>query len=205
MMNTWNPAEIMERLNHLESIVKGIPTPVDVVANPEGEASTDLEKLTVGDTTYAIPEGTAVEANPEGEASTDLTKLTVGETIYAIPVGGVEYSTTEQKIGKWVDGSDLYMRSFVNNQWGGSDWNFVNDPTLEIRGYVSEASYFDGTSSAGYHRFYFNTSYSGTTVTFIVNDTVYNSNTTHGNAHLIVSGSNMSYRAVATIIYTKAS
>jgi hypothetical protein len=204
MMKTWNPAEIMERLAILEGIVKGIPTPVNVVANPEGEATADLEKLTVGDTTYEIPEGTVVEANPEGEASADLTKLTVGDTTYAIPVGGVTYSTTEQKIGKWVDGSDLYMRSFVNNAWSGTDWNFINDATLEIRGFVSDASYFDGTSSAGYHRFYLNTSYSGTTVTFIVNDTVYNSNTTHGNAHLLVTGSNMSYRAVVTIVYTKA-
>ena len=118
MMNTWNPAEIMERLNHLESIVKGIPTPVDVVANPEGEASTDLEKLTVGDTTYAIPEGTAVEANPEGEASTDLTKLTVGETIYAIPEGGglPDLSTTEVLTGRTYNGSPTYVKIIMFNE-----------------------------------------------------------------------------------------
>lgn len=115
MMNTWNPAEIMERLNHLESIVKGIPTPVDVVANPEEEASTDLEKLTVGDTTYAIPEGTIVEANPEGEASTDLTKLTVGETIYAISAGG-DYSTTEHLTGKTYNGAPEYEKTLYNVQ-----------------------------------------------------------------------------------------
>ena len=109
MMNTWNPAEIMERLNHLESIVKALPVTA-VEANPEGEASTDLTKLTVGETIYAIPEATAVEANPEGEASTDLTKLTVGSTIYAIPEGGglPDLSTAETLTGRTYNGSPTY-------------------------------------------------------------------------------------------------
>ena len=115
MMNTWNPAEIMERLNRLEAIVKSIPTPVDVVANPEGEASTDLTKLTVGETIYGIPEPTTVEANPEGEASTDLTKIKIGETNYNVKGGAeiVSYITnvTTANTGEWTvkdkDGNDL--------------------------------------------------------------------------------------------------
>lgn len=96
MMNTWNPAEIMERLNRLESIVKAIPSPTTVVANPEGEASTDLEKLTVGETIYGIPEGVNVVANPETESSGNLTKITIGETTYAISQGAniVTYTAT---------------------------------------------------------------------------------------------------------------
>ena len=108
MMNTWNPAEIMERLNHLESIVKALPVTV-IEANPEGEASTDLTKLTVGETIYAIPEATAIEANPEGEATVDLTKLLISETVYEIASGGITYSTTEFNTGKkWIDGRDIF-------------------------------------------------------------------------------------------------
>lgn len=33
--------------------------------------------------------------------------------LYA-PSSGIEYSTTERKIGKWVDGSDLYQRTWNN-------------------------------------------------------------------------------------------
>ena len=59
-----------------------------VVANPEGTATDDLNKLQVGQTIYAIPEGTEVEANPQDSASETLTKLKVDDTIYSIPNGG---------------------------------------------------------------------------------------------------------------------
>lgn len=142
---------------------------------------------------------------------TDGQVLTYDETnsewINADASGGsssTEYSTSEQLIGKWTDGKDLFRRTFTINNWGSNDWNPINDPTLNVLGFVNEVSYFDGTSSAGYHRFSLNSSYGGTTVSFIVNDTAYNYNTTHGNVHVVVSGSNMSYGASVTIIYTKA-
>ena len=204
MMNTWNPAEIMERLNRLEAVVKSIPTPVDVEANPEGEASTDLTKLTVGDTIYAIPEGTAVEANPEEAATVDLTKLTVGDTVYGIPVGGVTYSTTEQKIGKWHDGSDLYMRTYTIDS-GNLSWEVVNDSNLEIRGYVSEATYIECSSSSGYHRLNPGCNYGGSSVNFVIDKT---GSTTYGKATLYTTlpgGGPSMRKGVATIIYTKVS
>ena len=111
MMNTWNPAEIMERLNHLESIVKALPV-------------------------------TPVEANPEGEASTDLTKLTVGETIYAIPeAAGLDYGATETKIGKYK-GADLYTAevTFSGSFTNGSDNTLMSDNNKNFVGYASDIS-----------------------------------------------------------------
>ena len=80
-----------------------------VVANPQGTASADLEKLQVGNNIYGIPQGTEVVANPAGKASTQLNKLQVGNDIYSIPSGGggsysesVLYSnsgTSRQNIG----------------------------------------------------------------------------------------------------------
>lgn len=59
-----------------------------VVANPQGTASAELEKLQVGNNIYNIPQGTEVVANPAGTASTQLNKLQVGNDIYSIPSGG---------------------------------------------------------------------------------------------------------------------
>lgn len=60
-----------------------------VIANPEGEATEDLNKLQVEDTIYGIPQGTEVVANPElsGDEE-DLTGLQVGDTKYKVPEGG---------------------------------------------------------------------------------------------------------------------
>ena len=57
----------------------------DVEANPEGTATTDLEKLKVGETIYGIPEGTNVVANPTlAGTESALTGLQVGDTKYAV-------------------------------------------------------------------------------------------------------------------------
>lgn len=123
MMNTWNPAEIMERLNRLESIIKA----GDVVANPTGEASTDLTKLAVDGTIYAIPDGTPVEANPEGEASGNLSSIGIGDTKYNIPTyTPIGYTTNEIDTGEtWVNGAHIYKitieyetaLNLTYNQW----------------------------------------------------------------------------------------
>ena len=60
----------------------------EVVANPEGEATTDLTKLQVDDTIYGIPEGTEVVANPTlAGTESALTGLQVGDTKYAVVSG----------------------------------------------------------------------------------------------------------------------
>ena len=170
--------------------------PNQVVANPETESTTLLESLQVGSDEFVLPAN--VTANPEGTATSDLTKIGIGSGIFGIPVGGTEYSTTEKKIGKWTDGSDLYMITYETNS-PPADWNPVNNSGIDIKGFISEASYVDTTSSAGYHRFSLNSSHGGTSVTFIVNDT----QTTHGDAHVIISSNGTRYRAALTIIYTK--
>ena len=43
-----------------------------------------------------------------------------------LPTGGtdISYSTDENKIGTWIDGSDMYQRSFLleNTGWGEGTW-----------------------------------------------------------------------------------
>ena len=170
--------------------------PSQVVANPETESTTLLESLQVGSDEFVLPAN--VTANPEGTATSDLTKIGIGSGIFGIPVGGTEYSTTEQKIGKWIDGSDLYMITYATDS-PPADWNPVNNSGIDIKGFIDAASYVDTTSGAGYHRFSMNSEYSGSSVTFIVHDT----GTTHGNAHVIISSNGTRYRAALTIIYTK--
>ena len=88
-----------------------------VVANPSGEATTELKKLQVGNGIFSIPEGggggTVVEANPDASATDTLHKIKIGETVYKVPEGGGgsdphQYSTVEQIVGTWIDGKDVY-------------------------------------------------------------------------------------------------
>ena len=113
---------------------------IKVKANPAGQATGTLEKLQVNDEIFDIPaelpvvastdEGKVltvnssgeweaadipaqVEANPSGAATDILDKLQVGSTVYATPKQ-LDYSTAEQKTGvKWIDGRDIYQRTFV--------------------------------------------------------------------------------------------
>ncbi len=64
------------------------PTPTNVVANPSGTASTDLEKITIGSTNYNIPVGSEVIANPSGTSGTNLTRIKIDGTDYNISGGG---------------------------------------------------------------------------------------------------------------------
>ena len=58
--------------------------------------------------------GSQVEANPEGVATDELEKLGIGDIIYSVPKAS-DFSTTEHLTGrKWVDGSDIYEKSFVS-------------------------------------------------------------------------------------------
>lgn len=57
--------------------------------------------------------GTTVVANPEDEATDDLEKVKIGSTTYSIPSGGgINYSTTEQLTGRtWINGNDIYEKT----------------------------------------------------------------------------------------------
>lgn len=75
----------------IDDILTNASNVTNIEANPSGEATEELTKITIGDTTYSIPEGTegtVVEANPSGEATVELTKLKIGDTIYSISQGG---------------------------------------------------------------------------------------------------------------------
>lgn len=54
--------------------------------------------------------GTTVVANPSGSATDNLLKLQVGNTIYN---SALSYSTTEQVVGTWHDGREIYQKSYV--------------------------------------------------------------------------------------------
>lgn len=81
-----------------------------VVANPEGTATEDLEKLQVGTDIYGIPEGTEVTANPSGTATADLKKLQVGDTIYGI-------SDTTEFIDFWSKFNDGQVDTYKLDVW----------------------------------------------------------------------------------------
>ena len=95
------------------------PTPTNVVANPSGQATTELDKLTVGSTIYKIPDD--VEANPTATGTTDLNKLRVGSTTYNIPSGGG--ATTLNGL------TDVNLNSSSNGQilkYDGTNQKWVN-------------------------------------------------------------------------------
>ena len=52
MINTWNPAEISDKLNQLEGQIKAN----DVIANPEGEATEALTKVEIDGDIYSVQE-----------------------------------------------------------------------------------------------------------------------------------------------------
>lgn len=59
-----------------------------------------------------------IQPNPTGTPTATLSKLGIEGTVFEIEGGGggsssgINYSTTEQVIGTWIDGKPLYMRTF---------------------------------------------------------------------------------------------
>lgn len=91
------------------------------------------------------------------------TELNVNGDIKKNGVGIDDYTTTERKIGKWIDGSELYQRTFevtglVNRQWnnnvlGTSGINIVDTPSgtihwlyNDVPNIVSSISYYRSTT-----------------------------------------------------------
>lgn len=87
---------------------------------------------------FAIGNGTADNAR-SNIIEANATRVNINGTIQRDGVGIDDYTTTERKIGKWIDGSDLYQRTFevtglVNGQWnnsvlGTSGINIVDAPS----------------------------------------------------------------------------
>lgn len=77
----------------------------EVVANPEGTATADLEKLQVGETIYGIPEGINVVANPTlAGTESALTGLQVGDDKFAVPT---DYPVNSYTADTTYTGDDL--------------------------------------------------------------------------------------------------
>lgn len=110
-MNSWNPAEIMERLLALEAKINAIPEPETVEANPEGEATVDLAKLLVGETIYGIPEG-------GGMPDLSTTETLTGRTFLGSPTYiAVIYFNGSQQVNSnlaWYT-MPITMPSGINN------------------------------------------------------------------------------------------
>lgn len=69
------------------------------------------------------------------------TSMNVNGDIQRDGVGIDDYTTTERKIGKWIDGSDLYQRTFevtglVNGQWNSSVLGTSGINIVDIQGWI---------------------------------------------------------------------
>lgn len=90
-----------------------------------------------------------IQPNPTGTPTATLKKLGIEGTVFEIPSGGggsssgINYSTTEQVIGTWIDGKPLYQRTFdmKDRSLPNSTWtdNLLGTSGITIRsldGYV---------------------------------------------------------------------
>lgn len=71
----------------IDEILTNASNVTNIEANPSGEATEELTKLTIGDVTYNLGGGVPVEANPSGDGTAELTKIKIGDTVYSIPQG----------------------------------------------------------------------------------------------------------------------
>lgn len=198
MIDSTNPRIMANAIKKLFSKTSAIPI---VKGNPTGSGfNTLLTKLQIGSTKYKLPVN--VVANPEDEATGTLSKISIGDGIYVIETGGsdINYTDSEVKIGKYM-GSDLYKKTVnVNNQ--NLDWVVMNDSVCNILGFDSCVSFIEAMSSSGYHRLALNSSYSGTSVTFIIDKT----NNTYGKATIkttLPGGGPVMTKGSVTLYYTK--
>ena len=85
----------------------------------------------------AMSGGTEVTITPAFNAGIKLADFTIDDVSGAINMPELEYSTTEKKIGKWVDGSDYYQRVFVGESVSSNSstiQTFVNFPlNLDVK------------------------------------------------------------------------
>lgn len=140
MVDSTNPRILAGNIRALAKKIASIVPGTVVEGNPSGSGfNTLLTKIKIGSNKYKLPD--QVTANSEDEATEALTKLKIGSNVYGIEAGGLDYGTSETKIGKYK-GSDLYAAevtfsgSFINGAnnvlMSGSDKTFI--------GYASDIS-----------------------------------------------------------------
>ena len=95
----------------------------DVEGNPSGSGfNTLLTKMKIDGKKYKLPN--QVVANPTGEATGEIETLEIGGSIYSVGgggAGGINYSLEEQDTGlKWIDGKSIYQKSYELSTLSGS-------------------------------------------------------------------------------------
>lgn len=105
-------------VNALANVVSGKQDQIDF--NTLEAATETLTRLKADDVVYNLGGGTEVVANPSGEATDDLETIKIGNTVYDIPGGGGGmvmmsdyYSEDEQVVGRWTDGKPLYQKTTI--------------------------------------------------------------------------------------------
>ena len=170
MIDSTNPRIMANAIRKLFSKISAIPV---VKGNPSGSGfNTLLTKIQIGSSKYKLP--AEVVANPEGEATTSLTKLGIGTGIFSVGGGsrfvklaeyegeGIGYAAEATiTLSEDIDNFDAIMVvcKLTANEGFPSGWypvDFVK--TLSTRAY----SFYAGGSPAHYCDFLYAT---GTTLT----------------------------------------
>lgn len=94
-----------------------IPTPQDVDVDAVLSSGTKIAEITLNDDTIEIyaPSPTNVTVTPAINSGTKIADISVNgvnKELYAPGGGGVVYSLTEHIVGKWLDGRDIYERTY---------------------------------------------------------------------------------------------
>lgn len=82
----------------------------EVVANPGGTPSQKLTTIKIDGVDYQLDGGTKVEANPSGSATDTLEKVTIGTTTYAIPQQPTDYVPNTRKINNKALTADITLK-----------------------------------------------------------------------------------------------
>ena len=107
MMNTWNPAELNQKINQLEATVKA----QDVEANPTGEATDTLTKVGIDGTVYSFTATTSAADVSYTNTTSGLTADDVQDAIDELktltsPIEMVELTGTTNSAGKITISAD---------------------------------------------------------------------------------------------------
>lgn len=167
-----------------QQMASAISTATSGLASTSDVAAAVAPKADTSDVTAALAlkadktELVDVEANPSGTGTEDLTKLKVGSAVYNIPSGGQythNYSTSEHAVGKWIDGSIIYEKTWTglsiatNTSWHstGIDVSFANriigGTSIDNAGQVITESY----AHPGYNDLLARSMFAGNTIATI--------------------------------------
>ena len=143
MIDSTNPRIMADNIRELNARM----TSNDVEGNPSGSGfNTLLTKMKIDGKKYKLPN--QVVANPTGEATGEIETLEIGGSIYSVGgggAGGVNYSLEEQDTGlKWIDGRPIYQKTYEISTSLSNSWMNIDSITgVEQVVYCSQAVYKD--------------------------------------------------------------